>query len=103
MKKTKLIVTLAALSVLLTSCKVNWFGKTADVPWYCVVVPVALIFVVLYIVILSHTYICPHCKTEFKAKPYQLYVTVHFNNKRIAKCPHCQRKGFCKIKTKSKN
>ena len=47
---------------------------------------------------MSTTFICPNCNTEFKPKPHQLYVTVHLNHKRIAKCPHCNRKGFCKIK-----
>ena len=82
----------------LTTCKVNWFGETVDAPWYFVVIPVVLIFVVAYIVLMRQTYICPHCNTEFKAKPYQLYVTVHFCGKRVAKCPKCGRKGFCEVK-----
>ena len=100
MKKTFLLTNLMLLTLSLTSCTVNWFGDTAEVPWYYVAIPVALIFIVAYIRLMSHTYICPHCKTEFKAKPYQLYVTVHWCGKRIAKCPSCGRKSYCKVKKK---
>lgn len=99
MKKILLFLTLLTVPLFLTSCKVNWFGDTLDVPWYYVVIPVVLVFVVAYALIMAQTYICPHCKTKFKAKPYQLYVTVHFNGKRIAKCPNCKRKGFCEVKS----
>ena len=82
--------------IFLCSCRVNWFGSTADVPWYYVAPPILIVFVVAYVVLIQRTYICPDCKTEFKPKWYQLYVTVHFNDKRIAKCPKCGRRGFCK-------
>ena len=98
MKKSALIFILASAALVLSSCTVNWFGGTRDVPWYCVAVPVALIFIIGYAILMSKTFICPHCKTEFKAKPHQLYVTIHFNGKRIAKCPNCNRKGYCEVK-----
>ena len=79
-------------------CKVNWFGDTLDVPWYYVVVPVFLIFLLAYINLMSKTYVCPHCKAEFKVKPYQLSVTVHSFGKRLAKCPNCGTRGFCYVK-----
>ena len=100
MKKLCLILLLLALTVSLCSCQINWFTKTVDVPWYVVAIPVALIFLCAYWILMSHTYVCPHCKTEFKAKPYQLYVTIHFGGKRMAKCPNCGKKGFCAIKKK---
>ena len=98
MKKTILYSFLLTSTLFLTSCKVNWFGGTVDVPWYYVAIPVALIFTVGYIILMTNTYVCPHCNTEFKAKPYQLYVTIHLNRKRLAKCPNCKRKDFCKVK-----
>ena len=90
-------VLLAALS--LTSCKVNWFDKTIDVPWYYIAMPVAIIFIVTYLAIISRIYVCPQCRTEFKVKPHQLYVSIHYGNRRVAKCPNCGRKGFCDQKT----
>ena len=98
MKKTVLISLLWVLTLSLTSCKVNWFGKTADVPWYYIAIPVTLIFVLSYVSLMSRTYVCPHCDTQFKAKPHQLYVTIHMCGKRLAKCPNCGQKSFCKIK-----
>ena len=98
MKKAMFIFLLVTLTLSLTSCTVNWFGDTVDVPWYVVVIPILVIAVLGYFILMSKTYICPHCKTEFKAKPYQLYVTIHMGGKRIAKCPVCGRKGFCNIK-----
>ena len=98
MKKVWLFLVLLVLTLSLTSCRVNWFGSTLDVPWYYVAIPVLLVFAVAYVVLMKQTYICPHCGTEFKAKPHQLYVTVHWCGKRIAKCPNCHRKGFCKVK-----
>ena len=102
MKKALLVIVLVMLVLSLTSCAVNWFGDTIDVPWYVIAIPVALISVFGYLILMSTTYICPHCNTEFKAKPYQLYVTIHMNGKRIAKCPNCQRKGFCKVKRRKR-
>ena len=93
-----LLILLLTVTLSLASCTVNWFTKTVEVPWYFVAIPVALIFVLGYAIIMSKTFVCPHCKTEFKAKPYQLYTTIHMNGKRIAKCPNCNRKGFCEIK-----
>ena len=98
MKKSFFISILWMAAMLMTSCKVNWFGETVDAPWYYVAIPVLLIFVIGYIILMSKTYVCPHCKTEFKAKPYQLYVTVHFCGKRLAKCPNCNKKDFCEVK-----
>ena len=98
MKKLICLIFIICLLVFLCSCKVNWFNETYDVPWYYVVIPCVVIFVLAYIIIMSKTYICPDCKTEFKPKWYQLYTTIHFDGKRIAKCPNCKRKGYCEIK-----
>ena len=98
MKKAFSFLALWTITVSLSSCKVNWFGDTLDVPWYYVAIPVLLIAVFGYVILMSKTYICPHCQTEFKAKPHQLYVTIHMGRKRIAKCPKCGRKGFCEVK-----
>lgn len=98
MKKVFLFFIILIITLSLSSCAVNWFGDTIDVPWYFIAIPVVLISVFGYFILMSKIYICPNCKTEFKAKPLQLYVAVHVGRKRIAKCPKCGRKGFCKIK-----
>lgn len=98
MKKACIFLCLLSVLLSFTSCQVNWFGETVDAPWYFVVIPILLIFAVAYWIIMSKTYICPACKTEFKPKWYQLSVCVHFMGKRVAKCPKCGRTGFCDIK-----
>jgi len=95
MKKALLITILLTVALSLTSCKVNWFNKTVDVPWYYVAVPIALASILGYFILMSKTYVCPHCQTRFKAKPYQLSVMVHLNGKRLAKCPNCHKRSFC--------
>lgn len=95
MKKIFFVLTIICSTLLMCSCKVNWFTTTIDVPWYWIAIPVTVLFVVLYMVIISKTYICPDCQTKFKPKWYQFSVCVHFNGKRLAKCPQCGRKGFC--------
>ena len=100
MKRIALIfLTLVAL-LSLTSCKVNWFGDTLDVPWYFVVIPAVLIIVVAYIIIISGRYVCPDCKTEIKPKWYDISVCFHLGNERVVKCPKCGRRGFCEKKKK---
>ena len=98
MKKAFLFFVILIMVLSLSSCTINWFGGTKDVPWYYVAIPVILIAVVGYFILMSKTYICPDCGTEFKAKPYHLFVTIHMGGKRIAKCPKCGRMGYCKIK-----
>ena len=63
---------------MLSSCQANWFGSHFDVPWYFIAVPVFVLFIVLYVIIVSKTYVCPKCKTEFKPKWYQIYITIHY-------------------------
>ena len=98
MKKLLLCLIMFCSALLLCSCKVNWFTTTIDVPWYFIAIPVLVLFVVLYIAIISKTYVCPECNTEFKPKWHQFSVCVHFGNKRVLRCPNCKRKGFCKKK-----
>jgi hypothetical protein len=98
MKKMLLVFLILAITISLSACTVNWFGDTIDVSWYFIVIPIVLIAVVGYFILLSKTFICPYCKTEFKVKPYQLYVTIHMCKNRLAKCPRCGKKGFCKVK-----
>jgi len=102
MKKVFLPLILLISTLILSSCQVNWFGSHFDVPWYFIAVPVLVVsivvFIVSYVIIVSKTYVCPKCKNEFKPKWHYIYITIHFDDSRIAKCPNCGRKGFCKRK-----
>ncbi len=98
MKKIILVITLLTSMFMFSSCKVNWFGSSFNVPWYFIVIPVVVLFLVLYVTIISKIYICSECKTEIKPKWYQLSVCIHHMDQRVVKCPKCGRKGFCKRK-----
>ncbi len=92
------MVAAALCALTMAACTVNWFGGTVEVPWYAVAIPVFLVAALGYIILMTNIYVCPHCKTEFRAKPYQLSVTVHANRRRLAKCPCCKKTSFCKVK-----
>ena len=98
MKKVFLIFLILTIALSLSSCTVNWFGETYEVPWYFIAIPVVLIAVFAYFILMNMTFICPYCGTEFKPKWYQLSVSVHMNGKRLAKCPSCERQSFCERK-----
>ena len=102
MKKILSLLSVLGTALALCSCKVNWFTTTIDVPWYLMIVyvgiPFVLIFAILYKAMISKTYVCPHCKAEFKPKWYQLSICVHFMGKRLIKCPECKRTSYCASK-----
>ena len=102
MKKVLSILIALYSTIILCSCKVNWFTTTIDVPWYNVllfiIVPCIIVFLIVYKAILSKTYVCRHCGAQFSPKWYQLSVSVHFMGERLIKCPKCNKRSFCKIK-----
>lgn len=42
MKKLALVFVTVALTFSLISCKVNWFDRQYDVPWWVIAVPVVI-------------------------------------------------------------
>ena len=83
------------LLLFLTSCKVNWLGSTLEWPWWAVVIPIAIILVVSHILILRTIFVCPKCGENFKPRFYEISAWMHWDNKRVCKCPKCGHKGFC--------
>ena len=98
MKKTTLCSIMIASMLLLAGCRVRWFDQTFDMPWYVIAVPIVLIIIIAHIYILSGTYICPKCSTEIKPRWYHLFTYIHYDDERVARCPKCNRLGFCKRK-----
>ncbi len=60
-----------------------------------IAIPIIILFIVIYIALISQSYVCPHCKQSFKPKFYDFSVIIHINGKRLLRCPHCEEKGFC--------
>ncbi len=98
MRKVFGIIALLVLMLSLSGCTVNWFDKQYDVPWFVIAIPVAIIFLIAHMKIMSKTYICPECGASIKPKWYQISVYFHFMDKRIVKCPNCKKYNYCKTK-----
>ena len=98
---------LGATASLLTSCRVNWFDKQYDVPWWMVAIPVAVLFLIALVVarkcFASKTYVCPTCNSTFSPKWWNAAFTIHINSNRIFKCPHCGKRGFCRLSGKGED
>ena len=87
---------LGAGMLLFSSCKVNWFDRTYDVPWWVIAIPVVLILVVAHVYVVTKTYRCPKCKTVFRPKWCSCSAWIHYLGDRLTKCPKCGFRGFCK-------
>lgn len=92
----KKVVLIGITALSLTSCDVH-FGETHfDVYPWVIGIPVALIFVIAHCIIIFRIYECPECKTKFRPRWYEVSSWLHDGNRRVVRCPHCQRKGFCR-------
>lgn len=102
MKRIIICISLITLILLtLTSCQVNWFGETKDVEWWVVAIPVVIMIVASLLIgrvtLSDREYDCPECQKTFTPGWKKIMFTVHSGSKRVLKCPHCGRKGFCKL------
>ena len=102
-----LFVLICILTVLLTSCQVNWFDQQYDVPWWVISIPITILSVLVWIVagkhIASKKYVCPKCNKTFYPKWWKAALSIHMNDDRVFKCPHCGRKGFCPLSRESED
>ena len=102
-----LFVLICILTVLLTSCQVNWFDQQYDVPWWVISIPITILSVLVWIVagkhIASKKYVCPKCNKTFYPKWWKAALSIHMTDDRVFKCPHCGRKGFCPLSRESED
>ncbi len=91
----------------LTSCQAHWFDKQFTVPWYVIVVPsIAIVLIAWFTAtkhIISQKYVCPECGKTFYPKWKDSAFSVHMNDNRVLKCPHCGKKGFCPLSRETKD
>lgn len=95
MKRIFGIVMMILLLSAFTSCQVHWFGKSVEVPWWMIAVPVCLVLAAAHSYLVTRKYKCPVCGEVFFPKWYEISSWVHWGDERVVKCPHCQRRGFC--------
>lgn len=104
MRKTFISVTLlCSMLVLLASCQVNWFDKHYEVSWWVIAIPAVIVFVWAGKHIASKKYICSKCNGAFYPKWWKAAISLHVNDDRVFKCPHCGNKGFCRISRETEN
>lgn len=89
------------LTLLLTSCTVNWGVEQYEVPWYILTPPLVIFSAILFTVstrlIMSRPYRCAACGKTFHPKWYQAVLSFHIGSSRLFRCPHCGHRGMCDI------
>jgi hypothetical protein len=65
-------------------------------PWWIGAILVGIIFLAAHLYCMTRKYHCPKCGSVFRVKWYAFSTWYHAGERRVAKCPHCKRKGFCK-------
>ncbi len=107
LKRILLLTLLVILTLTLTSCRVNWFGESYDMPWYVVAIPTLIFCAVVFFIagrsIAKKIYVCPKCGEEFHPNFWLAMCSIHMGSDRVFKCPKCGHKGFCHVSRKNKN
>ena len=109
MKKIRFVILFLLLASILTltSCRVNWFGESYDVPWYVVAIPTLIICGIAFFIagmsIAKKLYVCPKCGSEFHPDFWLAMCSMHIGSDRYFKCPKCGHKGFCHVSRNNKN
>ena len=100
-----LIASVVFCQLVLTSCDVHFGSAHYDVPWWVIALPVSLILLMTYRIggkiISSHKYVCPKCLESFYPEWWAAGVSLHINDDRYFKCPHCKKRSFCRREDKS--
>ncbi len=100
-KRFTLVALTSVLVFSLASCQVNWFDRHYDVPWWVIVVPAGIFSLIIWVTaskyIASKQHVCPKCNSTFYPKWWKAAISIHMNDDRVFKCPHCGRKSFCHI------
>ena len=95
------LVSVCAAAFCLTSCQAHLFDEQFTVPWWAIVIPSVLIVALAWFAAVKHItsqkYVCPECGKTFYPKWKDAAFSVHMNDNRVLKCPHCRKKGFCPL------
>ena len=98
-RKLILFAILLLLILSLTACEVHYFDKRADVSWWVIAIPTVIVcvivFAIAHVIIVRKQYRCPVCRTVFRPKWHEISAWLHDGDRRVMKCPHCGRRGFC--------
>ena len=100
-KRIFALVLIVVILCCLCGCSVNWGGKTYNLPWQLVAVFVvpfsAICFIIGGVHISKKRFVCPKCNKHFKPKWWRCMFSLHFNDNRVLRCPHCNNVGMCSL------
>ncbi|MDD6981684.1 MAG: hypothetical protein PUJ21_08115 [Clostridia bacterium] len=85
--------------MMLCSCEVHFGSAHHIVPWWMIAIPVAVFVIAVWLIagicIAKKTYACPSCGKSFQPKWWKAMLSIHVNEDRLFRCPHCGKKGMC--------
>lgn len=106
MRKLYTFILTFVLCFSISSCTVNWFDKTFSVPWWSIAIPTVVLVLVVWVVagkyLSKKTYVCPKCNGEFQPVWWKAALSLHINDDRIFRCPHCGKRSLCHLSYKNK-
>ncbi len=90
---------LVALLPLLTACTLVFGDTRYDVPWWVILITVGAVLLLILVPALKSTrrvwFTCPVCHKKFKPTAAKLLFSLHVNDHRILRCPHCGKRNMC--------
>lgn len=77
------------------------YTRHFTMPFWMGAVLVGIVVLAAHLYCVTRRYHCPKCGKTFRVKWYAFSTYYHEgisrdSKRRVAKCPHCKRKGFCK-------
>lgn len=93
--KKYIVLFIIMSSVMLTSCQVNIGESTFYVHWLVIAIPVFILLLLVGLPLGRIKYYCPNCKKTFYTSWIKCVFSVHINNERALKCPHCKKISMC--------
>ncbi len=90
---------LLALLPLLTACTLRLSDTLYEVPWWIILSIVGAVILLILVPALKNTkriwFTCPLCNRKFKPAAARILFSLHANDNRVLKCPHCGKRSMC--------
>ena len=95
------VVLIILLLCCFCGCEVHWGEETYNLPWQLVSLGAVLFTAICFIIggvhISKKRFVCPKCYKRFKPKWWRCMFSLHVNDDRVLRCPHCKYVGMCSL------
>ena len=103
MKKYVFAGFLAGIPFFMTSCRIQWYETSVNVPWWSFVLPMVVILTIVYLTLwivlgkrlAQKTFVCPDCGQAFHPVWWKAAFSAHMGEAHIFRCPHCGKTNPC--------